>query len=180
MNWLDGVLVAMVVASVVTGLLKGAVRVVFSLGGLALGFFLAPRESGALAIVLGRWMSPRVAGVMAFVFIFLAIGLVFGLVAYLLRTALEKLSLTWLDRLAGGALGLLRGVVIVGVLALAIEGLGGLRASRTAKTYPYALRAGWVLLQMIPDEAKRRLDWESLERRIPEKLQALREAKDVV
>lgn len=180
MNWLDLVLMAMVGASVLTGLLKGAVRTVFSLAGLAVGFFVASRESGALALVLGRWMSDRFTGPVAFILVFLGIGLVFALAGWLLRTALDKLSLTWLDRLAGGALGLLRGVAIVGVLALAIEGLGGLRATRSAATYPYALRAGWVLLQMIPDEAKRRLDWQALEQRIPERLRTLREAKDVV
>ena len=180
MNWLDVVLGAVVLASVVTGFLKGAIRTVFSLAGLAVGFFIASRESGALGIVLSSWMSPRVAGAVAFVIVFLGIGLVFALAAYLLRTVIEKLSLTWLDRLAGGALGLLRGVIIIGVLALAIEGLGGLRATRTATTYPYALRSGLVLLKLVPAEAKRRLQWEALERRIPEKLEALRDAKDVV
>lgn len=180
MNWLDWVLVAMVGASVLTGLFKGAVRTVFSLAGLAIGFFVASRESGALALVLGRWMSDKVAGAVAFILIFLGIGLAFALVGWLLRRAIEKLSLTWLDRVAGAALGLLRGVAIVGVLALAIEGLGGLRATRTATTYPYALRAGWVLLQLVPDEAKRRLNWEALQARIPEKLRAMHAARDVI
>jgi hypothetical protein len=33
---------------------------------------------------------------------------------------------------------------------------------------------------MIPDSAKSRLHWDALDRRIPERLRALGEAKDVV
>lgn len=180
MNWVDWIVLGIVGVSILTGLMKGAVRTVFSLAGLAVGLFVASRESGALGIVLSRVVSPRYAAVLAFLLIFLGIGLVFALAGWLLRKAIEKLLLTWLDRVAGGALGLLRGAVIVGVLALAVEGFGGLRAARNARTYPYALRAGFVLLAVIPDSAKQRLHWDTLERRIPEELRVLRGARDVI
>jgi len=174
-NWVDWILVGLVGVSVLAGLARGAVRTVFSLAGLVLGFFLASRESGAVAVVLERWMAPEIAAVAGFLFIFLGIGLVFALAGWLLRKALEKLALSWLDRLAGGAVGLLRGVVIVGVLALAVEGLGGLAAAREARTYPWALRAGAAFLRLIPEDARSRLHWDNLESRFRARL---REAQD--
>jgi membrane protein required for colicin V production len=179
-NWLDWILLAIVVGSVLAGLLRGAVRTVFSLAGLIVGFLVASRESGALALILERWMATRVAAAVGFVLVFLGIGLAFALAAWLLRSALEKMSLTWLDRAAGAALGLLRGLVIVGVLVLAIEGLGGIAASRASVTYPFALRAGWALLRAVPTETRERLRWERLEQRIPQKLRALEEEDEIV
>jgi membrane protein required for colicin V production len=177
---LDWILLAIVGASLLAGLLRGAVRTVFSLAGLVVGFLVASRESGALALVRERWMAKPLAGAMGFVLVFLGIGLAFALAAFLLRATLDKMSLTWLDRLAGGALGLLRGLVIVGVIALALEGLGGLRASDRCVTYRYALRSGWLLLRAVPEETRMRLRWDALEQRIPEKLRALRDEGDVV
>lgn len=180
MNWLDLILLAIVGSSVFSGLMKGAVRTVFSLAGLVVGFLVASRESGALALILERWMTTKLAAAVGFVLVFLGIGLAFALAAWLLRNALEKLSLSWLDRAAGAALGLLRGLVIVGVLALAIEGLGGFGATRSSATYRYALRAGWMLLRAVPAETRERLRWESLEQRIPQKLRALEDDGGVV
>jgi membrane protein required for colicin V production len=179
-NWVDWILVGIVAASVLAGLLRGAVRTVLSLAGLAVGFFVASRESGALALVLGRWMSPAFAAALGFVLVFLGIGLAFALAAWLLRKALEALALTWLDRAAGGAVGLLRGVVIVGVLALALEGVGGLPAAYASRTYPWALRTGWALLRLVPDEARARLHWEALDGRIPVRLREMRDDREVV
>ena len=166
MNWVDWVLLVLVGTSVLAGLLRGAVRTVFSLAGLAVGFVVASRESGAVAIVLERWMAPSVAAAVGFVLVFLGIGLAFALAGWLLRKAIEKLALSWLDRMAGAVLGFARGVVIVGVLALAVEGVGGFAAAREARLYPHALRAGWVLLRLIPEDALDRLHWDSLEARI--------------
>lgn len=180
MNWVDWILLAIVGISLLDGLVRGAVRTVFSLAGLAVGFFVASRESGAAAVLLERWMSPPFAKAVGFVLVFAGIALAFALAAWLLRRALEKLSLTWLDRIAGGALGLLRGVVILGVIALAVEGVGGMKAARASTTYPWALRAGWVLLRMIPDDARQRLQWEALDRRIPEEIRAMDKAREVI
>ena len=80
---------------------------------------------------------------------------------------MDGLSLGWLDRLGGAVLGVARGAAIVGVLALAVEGLGGFAAARASVTYDSALRVGWVLLHLVPEETRERLDWEHLKEWIP-------------
>ena len=170
MNWIDWILIAIVGASLVAGVLRGAVRTVFSLAGFAVGFYLAIRESGAVALLLERWMSPRIAAALGFLLVFLGIALAFALAAWLLRKALDKLAMSWLDRLGGAVLGIARGLAIVGVLALAVEGMGGFSATNGSTTYPWALRSGQVLLRIIPKDARARLHWDELRSRIPAKL----------
>ncbi len=180
MNWVDWILIAIVGASFLAGLWRGAVRTVFSLAGLAVGFWLAAKESGALALILERWMSPSVAAAVAFLFVFLGVGVVAALAGWLLRKALEKMAMSWVDRLAGAAFGLARGLAIVGVLALAVEGVGGFGATRASVTYPWALRSGAVLLGLIPEGARERLHWDELKQRIPEKLRGMKDDEGVV
>lgn len=185
MNWVDFVILGIVGASLLAGLYRGAVKSVFSLVGIIVGFVAATRESGAVGIVLTRWMPDAAAAAVGFVLVFLGISLAFTLAARLLRKVLDGLSLGWLDRLAGVALGLIRGAVIVGVLALAVEGLGGFDAARTSPSYGVSLQTGGVLLEFIPSATRDRLDWERLRELIPrEQMEkaiqdAAREAKDL-
>ena len=61
MNWVDWIILAVVAASVLAGLLKGALRTVVSIVGLVVGFVAATRESGAVGMVLARWMPEPAA-----------------------------------------------------------------------------------------------------------------------
>ena len=107
MNWVDWVIVAVVGAAVFAGLLRGAVRTVLSLAGVVVGFLIASQESGAVGIVIERWMPEPAAAVVGFLFVFVGIAVVFALVGYLLRRVLEGLQLGWADRILGAVLGLL-------------------------------------------------------------------------
>lgn len=166
MNWVDGIVAGIVVIAVLAGLLRGALRTVFSVAGVVIGFLVASRESGAVGMVLARWMREELAAVVGFVFVLLGIALVFTLVGWLLRRILSGLMLGWLDRLAGGALGLLQAGVALGVLALVVEGLGSFPAARSSVTYPYALEAGRVLLQLMPEDTLERLRWDELKEKL--------------
>ncbi|GJM45420.1 MAG: hypothetical protein DHS20C21_22620 [Gemmatimonadota bacterium] len=167
MNWVDWIILGVVAASTFAGVLTGALKTVLSILGLVIGFIVASRESGAVGMVFSRWMSEPAAAALGFVLVFLGVAVAITLIGWLIRKLLEGLSLSWLDRLAGAALGLARGAVIVGVLALAVEGLGGFPAARSSVAYDSALRVGWVLLHLVPEETRERLDWDHLKDWIP-------------
>jgi membrane protein required for colicin V production len=175
MNWVDWVILATLAVSVLAGLMKGAVRSVFSIIGLVAGFVVASRESGAMGVVLSGWMPEAIAGPLGFVLVFLGIALAFALAGWLLRNLLKTLLLGWFDRLLGVLLGVLRAGAIVGVCALAIEGAGSFPAARESVTFPWALETGRLLLALIPQETLERLDWDDLQSRIPRGVPALDE-----
>ncbi|MBZ0269014.1 CvpA family protein [bacterium] len=168
MNWVDWILLAISAASVFAGLMRGAIRTVFSVVGIVVAFVVASRESGAVGMVLAHRLPEPAAAAAGFLAVFLGIAFVFTLLGWLLRKLLQGLALTWLDRTAGAALGLLRAAVIVGVLALATEGLGGLEDTKKAVTWPVALGAGRLLLGFVPEETLDRLDWDRLREWIPD------------
>jgi membrane protein required for colicin V production len=167
MNWVDWVILGIAGASLLAGLMRGAVRTVFSVVGLVLGFVVASRESGAVGMVLAKGMPEPAAAAVGFVAVFLGIALAVSLAGWLLRKVLQGLALGWLDRGLGGVLGLLRAAAILGVLALATESIGPFPAAERSLTYPWALESGRWLLHLIPEETLDRLDWDGLKSRIP-------------
>jgi membrane protein required for colicin V production len=165
-NWVDFVIVGATAASVIAGLARGALRTIFSVAGVVIGFVVASRESGAVGLLLGRWMREDLAQVTGFVLTFFGIALAFVLIGWLLRALVTGLLLGWVDRLAGGALGFFQAAVALGVLALVIESQGGFPAAHRSATYPYALEAGRMLLRAVPAETEARLHWDRLKSRL--------------
>ena len=163
MNWVDWVIVATAAFSVLAGFMDGFVRTVLSLVSVVVAFVVASRYSDVATKMLTKWMSPDLASAVSFILVFIAILIVFALLAVLLRKTLEKLSLSGLDRLMGGAFGLARAGVILGLLALLVDNFGAFQATRASKTFPYALTSGRLLLQLVPESARERLKWKILE-----------------
>ena len=118
MNPVDITILAIVGLSAFFGLLRGAVREVLGLAAFLLGFILAVLWYGVAAERLAPWISePLLAQALAFFGIMLAAWALFAISGALLRRFLKLLSLTWLDRLGGLAFGLVRGAVVVALLA---------------------------------------------------------------
>jgi membrane protein required for colicin V production len=178
-NWVDWVILAVAGAAVFGGLVRGAVRAVLSLAGVVVGFLVASQESGAVGMVIERWMPDPAAAVVGFVFVFLGIAVVFALVGWLLRRVLDGLQLGWADRILGAGFGFLQAGVALGVAALVVEGFGSFPAARDSRMYPYALQSGRFLLNAIPDDTLERLRWDELRETIPALWEAIEDAEAI-
>ena len=116
MNWLDIVIIVSLVFSVIAGLGTGLVRGVCNLAGLILGIFLAGRYYETFGGRLTFIHSADVARVAAFIIILLVIVIIAEIIGRLLHKILSGIMLGWLDRLLGGAVGLVAGAVSWGAL----------------------------------------------------------------
>ncbi len=117
MNWLDLFVLITALSLAVAGLLKGAVKLVLPMVGLAVGVVAAMRFYQPLADkVLSS--DSTMARFAAFAIILVAVLVVTAIVANLVTKALSMIMLGWLNRLAGVAAGLALGVVISLVLIL--------------------------------------------------------------
>jgi membrane protein required for colicin V production len=119
---LDWVVGAVLAASVLLGLWRGLVYEVLSvLNWLA-------------AFVLAQWLAPRAAQLMplsragesvqyaaGFVVVFIAALFAGGLLVWLTKKVVEAVGLRPVDRVLGGAFGLVRGVVAVLALAVLVH-----------------------------------------------------------
>lgn len=113
-TWVDWGIAILLVLSVLGGIKQGFFRSVCSLGGLLLGLVLAAwnyARAAALLKPLVRYES--VADTIGFLLIALVVMGLAGILGAILAKTLHQLGLGWLDRIAGGAFGLLQGALLV-------------------------------------------------------------------
>jgi membrane protein required for colicin V production len=121
LNWVDWALVATLLSSVALGFARGLVFEVMSLVGWVVAWFVA------------QWFAPEVAlhlpvgvpgssinAAAAFALTFVAALVVWGLLARLVRLLVHATPLSVIDRLMGGAFGILRGILLLLVVAMVV------------------------------------------------------------
>jgi len=133
LGWVDWALLAVLAASVAVGLWRGLVYELMALVGWLVAYvaaqawaadWVAPRLAG---LPLGAPGSAQQAGA-AFALTFIAVLVAWGLLARLVRLLLHATPLTLLDRLSGAGFGLVRGGVLLLVLATVVSLTPAVRA----------------------------------------------------
>ena len=155
MNWVDLLIVAMVLGLGFMGFRNGIIRwTVTLIGGIA-GIFLAGRLYKPLSDILSIADNEGINRVAAFAVVLLSVMLLAWIVGNIIRTTLSIFLLGWVDRAAGAALGLFLGAVgataIVSAMgAFPVESLRtGINGSALAD--PLVSLFGFVLA-LLPSE----------------------------
>ena len=123
MATLDIIILLALLVGAILGFMKGFLKQLATLLGLIAGLVAAK----ALYMGLAEKLSPvlndsmTAAQVIAFVGIWIAVPLVFTLIASLLTKAMELISLGWLNRWLGAVLGVLKYLLIGSLLVGVIE-----------------------------------------------------------
>jgi membrane protein required for colicin V production len=162
-NWLDIVLVLLIVASAVAGLRTGFARVIIGIvatvAGIIAGFWCYRMVAGQLL----AWtrLDERLANVFGFLIVFVGVLIVGSLLATVLAKLFRWMGLSWFDHLLGGVAGFVRGVLVIAVLADVFVAFAPspvpafLQGSRVL---PYASELGVALAQLAPRELKNLFD----------------------
>lgn len=153
MNSFDIVLLALAGFFFLVGVLKGMTRILLGLAALAGGIFLAGHFHRQLAARLGfLGMSEQARALACYVAILVGTLLVGGLVAFFMRKLLRAAMLTWLDRLAGGVLGLFAALVVAAVLVLPLVAYtdAGRRALSGSVSAPYVITVADLVNRFMP------------------------------
>ena len=120
MNKLDMMLLLPIGLGFTSGLFKGLIREITSLGAIVLGVFgakwLAPFVSELLVEIFH--LSPKMALPMAYLLLFIGIAIALLMVAKSLEKVFESMSLGGLNKLFGGIFGALKSALIVSVLLI--------------------------------------------------------------
>ena len=131
MTAFDYAVLAVIAASALLGLWRGVVGEVLALAAWVVAFFVARAE----ALEVAGWLAGRIAEpgmrlAAAYVLIFVGVLLIFALARMLISLMLKAVGLGLLDRLLGGAFGVLRGILVV-LVAVLVAGVkrGGLLLS---------------------------------------------------
>ena len=122
---LDWFILIVLAGGLIRGFMVGAVRQVASLAGIIVAFLLSVQlmhPVGAM-IVASLGLSESVGPIVGFIVIFVGVQLLFLALSRLLEKVLETLSLTLVNRAAGGALGGFKAALLLSVLFLVLSGL---------------------------------------------------------
>lgn len=140
-GWVDGALLAVLMVSAVVGLVRGFVYELLSLAGWLVAWFGAQWAAPQLAphLPVGAAGSALNLGV-AFALAFVAVMLVWALLARLVRLLIHATPLSWPDRLLGAVFGLLRGAVLL----LAVATVVGLTPAAQSQGWRASQGARWL------------------------------------
>lgn len=158
LNALDWVLLAVVVLSMLLGIVRGFVREVISLAGWVVGIWLALRYAasvGSFAPFAADWPMLRTA-VAA---ILIVVGCVFAaaLTGWVVRELLAAAKLSAADRTLGGLFGLARGALIIALAVFVVRDTALNREPlwRESLMLPQIEAALGLALRRFPDAAVR-------------------------
>lgn len=124
MFWYDILIIGVVAAGFLYGFFKGIISELFAIAGLVAGFIVAMKYSFLIQPHLLRFVRGETAAfVVGFLLLFLLTAAAIVMVGILFKKAIKFIHLSWLDRLIGGIVGIIKGVVVVGLISLLIVAL---------------------------------------------------------
>jgi len=118
MNWIDAVILILLILAAVGGFINGFVKEVASLAGLILGIWGAIKFSEFTAGKLYEWfdMTGQYVGVIAFVVTFICIVIIIHFIGVIADKLVSAIALGFLNRVLGLVFGLLKSVLIMSVI----------------------------------------------------------------
>ncbi len=153
LNWVDVLILAIVLASVLMGGVRGAIREMFSLVGWFAAFWVASLMSPkGEQWLTGMVSSPTFRWLIAFALFFIAGLVLVELLGNVLGYLAGKIGLKSLDRLLGALFGLIRGAFLVVVLVTLAGMMPFSREPvwKEAFLVKWAQKAGQVFMQHLP------------------------------
>ncbi|TET72656.1 MAG: CvpA family protein [Candidatus Aminicenantes bacterium] len=155
MNWIDVILISVLALTSILGVIKGLVKQVFGLLAGIIGLILALGFYSQVSWIYLRFVSNEVlANFLGFLTIFLAV-LCLGWVSSYCLSKFIKGPLKLLNNILGGGLGLLKGILICGVVVFALLVFPiSKKALKESVLSPVCLQMTRAMISLIPQELK--------------------------
>ena len=116
MNWLDIIILALIVIPTLIGLKVGIVKAVLSVAGVVVGVILAGHCYVVFAERLTFISQPNLAQIAAFAIILIGVMIIAAVLASLVKWAVSAVMLGWVNRLGGAVFGFVLGAIFCGAL----------------------------------------------------------------
>lgn len=158
MSVADWIILVFLAFSVVGAAVEGFFHEAFGLAGLIVGYLLAAWQYHRLADWFAPHLkSPWLGEVAGFLIIFFAVLIVAGFLGRFTRWVMKEAGLSFVDRLLGGALGLLKGSLVVAIVLVAMTAFAPTaRWLAGSELAPYFLVVGRAAIWVAPPELRHR------------------------
>lgn len=159
MNWLDIVLLLVLVGSVVTSFSTGLTREVVGLVSLIAALVMAIWFYGSAGAFLIPYVSsPAIAHFCGFLIVFCGVMILGAVVGRALGRLMKVAGLSFVDHLLGAGFGVVRGLLISVALILALLAFSPGNSPPTAvvgsRVAPYVIDAARVCAALAPHELR--------------------------
>jgi len=160
MTLADWLICAVLLLNVITAAIQGFFSEALTMAGLVVGYIVAAWRYHGFAEWLEQYLkNPWLAEILAFLIIFFAIVILFGIAARIARWVMRKSGLSGLDRFLGALLGLLKGALMVAVILMGMTAFEPTsKLLQNSQLAPYFLVAGNAAKWMAPAELRMRFD----------------------
>ena len=170
MNWLDYVLIVVLTVSALRSFQRGFTREIVGLCAAIAAFVLGMWFYGVAGSLVRQWVgSDRVANLIGFVMVVIAVLLIGAIVGRIVRGFVKAVGLSFFDRLLGALFGLIRGALVAAAMLTAYMAFGpgaqswdSPSARKTApgamvhsQIAPYLMEASRIFVDAAPMELKR-------------------------
>jgi membrane protein required for colicin V production len=158
MSTADWIVIGFLAFSVAGAAIGGFFFEVFKLAGFIAGYLLAAWQYHRLAAWFAPHLkSPWLGEMIAFFVILFAVQVIAGFAGRMARWVMKKAGLSGLDRVLGGVLGLLRGVLVVAIVLTAVAAFEPAEEWLSqSELAPYFLVAGRAAIWLAPPELRQR------------------------
>lgn len=154
-NWLDLILLVILGLSVLFGVLKGFIRQIIGILAVVVGLILAVNFYPVVSDFFSQWISNRTLSYfIAFIVIFISVLCLGGILSFLFSKVIKG-PLKFVNNALGGGLGLLKGLLICGVIVFALLVFPfNKEALKQSFLAPYCLQVTKAVIYLIPDDLK--------------------------
>lgn len=155
LNWIDILLIVILIITFILGLIKGFIRQIIGILAVIIGLILAVNFYPFVSDFYLRWITHKVLPyLLGFLTIFFAVLGLGWLISHLL-SKLMKGPLKFLNHVLGGGIGLLKGILICGVVVFAFLLFPvNKEALKTSKLSPHCVKVTKAVFFLIPKEIK--------------------------
>ncbi len=158
MNWIDLVLLLVVASSVLAGFSAGFARVTVGFVAMLVGLFCGFWFYGIVAQYFVDYVSSRtIANLIGFFTILAGVLILGAIVGRILAKFFKWAGLSWLDRLLGGAFGVVRGFIIAAAMAAVLLAFAPTPPPPSvveSRFLPYVIDGADVLASLTPRELR--------------------------
>jgi membrane protein required for colicin V production len=158
-NWLDVVLAVIVLATTVWGVVRGLVRQVIGIATVIAGLILAGLYYRGAAGFFHAFLENKLLGnFLGFILVFAAVLAAGGFLGYLMTKAMKG-PLAFVNRLFGGAFGLLKGVLVCGIVVFAMLVFDLARPDlESSRLAPICFGVTRAAVNLVPRDLKEKFD----------------------
>lgn len=153
MNWLDIVILIIIVIPTLIGLKVGIIKALLGIVGVVVGVILAGRYYVVLAEHLTFISQPSLARIAAFAIILIVVMIIAAVLASVIKWVASAVMLGWVNRLGGAVFGFVLGMIFCGALLTIWVKFMGISEPIHESSLAALLLDGFpMVLALLPDE----------------------------